>query len=538
MSTKVSAAVAAVVLIATLAAGARWSLDQPLPTMADEAHYLKFLCHDRDRWAHGGVRAVAEGIVYDDRTRPPAYRLGVAPWVALAGRRGTDLADLRLASIGWLVATAAVMVATVRRLTGSVAAGLIAAAGGCLATKVLLSTVHFGTEYAIYFGTALTGYGLVRDWDVRRPKLCRCWPLAAGIAISALSKASFAPLTVLPVAMVLALWWAGRVRGPGPAYLVTAVAAAAVVAGPWWAFNGGRAIAFARLSVDFQRRSFGPRGVASSLAYLASVVRYEIGLPVSLLIAVPLVAFAVRRRRAERSPLGWAVAVLAVPALVMIGYQMLSANQDGRLVSHAFLPLAVAATVAAAALRWRWAPPLAAACLAVQAAMLAGPTGAVDAVAARVPLLAVSHRPVLRHWPTCDWSPVRAACLARGLTGTPRVAMLGDSFTFNSDQLEIPWAQHGGAARVSQMWRWDLGAYSPAAIAAEVARADVVLTAPALVGDATEHEERDNAHNADLAAQLTADPAFGPPTRLVVGQDDPVAVDVFFRRRATTRAVP
>jgi hypothetical protein len=532
-----AAVIAVLVFVAVLVAAGRWALREPLPTTPDEAHYLKYLLHDHDAYARGGLRKLAAAIIYDDRTRPPAYRLMVLPWVALLG---PAFAHMRLLAMAWLCVAAALVAATVRRLTGSWPAGVLAAVAGCLATKVVLSTIHFGTEYATFVGTALVAFGLFRDWD--RPtadaRSLRWWPLALGLAISALAKASFAPLAVGPLLIVAAAWWAGWTRGPRPSYLLAAAGVALVLAGPWWAFNFGRALGFAKYSLQFQRRSFGAPGIGTSVAYLTSIARYEIGLPITLLIAAPLVAFTVLAvaRRNRFGSTAAAVVALAIPPLLLIGLQMVSPNQDGRLVSNGFVPLAMAAVVAAAALGWfrSWiAPALAVVAVAVQAAMIAMPPETVTAVTARVPLLAVSLRPGLRPWPMCDWEPLRDICAAHGLPA-PRVAVLGNANTFDSDQVEIPWARHGQAVRVDQLWRWDAGDYSADKVAADAARADVVITAPGLVGDELEHESRDNQYNAAFAARLTADPAYGPPAHLTVGGADPIAVDVFFRRSATT----
>ena len=534
------AAVTAVVA-AALVAGGRWGLRHPLPTTWDEAHYDQFLWHDHVRFARGGVRKLVAGLVHDDVGRPPAYRLLVAPWTLWAG---VDFAQARVIAVGWLAVTAGVVTATVGRLTRSPAAAVTAAGAAVLTAKVFGSTIHFGTEYALYAGTAITFAGLFLDWD--RPRAGRLgWVvLAAGLATAVLSKASALTVVGLPVLLTVAFVRAGRLRGPSVGYVVKAVVAAVVVAGPWWVLNARAAVGVARAGVAFQRRTFGPPSPRAWGRYLAETAHYEIGLPVAGLMLAALAA-AVWRSARRSPPAGWpaaaasvaavdyALVALVLPAVVTIGLQMISVNQDGRLVSHAYVAVAVATGLAVARVGWLRTTAGRAAVggvLALQAVLLAGPPGVVAAINLHLPLLAVGHHPILRDWEMWDWQPLRAACDGRGLR-QPTVGLLGQSFCFNTAQVEVPWAHDDLRPKVVQLWKWEDRNFSLDRTVAAAGRCDVVVTVPGLLGSPVEHEELDNQYNRAVAARLAADPAFGPPVRMTMGRLEPVEVDVFVRRR-------
>jgi hypothetical protein len=507
---------AAAILLFAVTAAIPWCLRLPLP-----AHYFKFLLRDRDRFVHGGLHKLITGMIVDDRTRPPGYRIGVAPCAALMP---VSFARMRLLSVGWLLVSAGIVAATVWRFTGSWPAAAVAAAAAAVCTKVYLSSIHFGTEYALFLGTAMTYCGLLRDWDGPKSRASTWIILTAGLSISALAKASFVVLTLGPIAIITGLWFLGRVRRPGAWFLLSAIAGASLFAGPWWVFNHRPAWDFALYSVAFRGQALGP------FRYLVELFRFEIGLPVAVLMSAAVVTFAVKWRPHRTTQTHLALLVLLFPPAVIVGLQMVTSNTDGRLVAHGFFPLAIAAGLAIHQLRWLrdWAGAAAViATLALQAFLVAGPPRYVSAVATRLPVLAVGHDPPLHDWPTIDWEPLRAACTAHGLP-TPTIAVIGYTNDFNSDQVQIPWALHGQDLRkVDQLWRSDMGAVDDAKAMRDAVTHDVIVVVPAL---STGIHAADNPLNARFAPELAADPNVGPPAVITVGPD-PMTVDVYFRRR-------
>jgi hypothetical protein len=508
-------------LIFAVIAAVPWCLRLPLPTTTDEAHYFKFLIRDHDRFFHGGIHKLVTGMMVDDRTRPPGYRIGVAPWVAMMP---VNFAQMRLLSLGWLLLSAGIVAATVRRFTGSWASAAVAAVAAALCTKVYLSSIHFGTEYALFLGTAMTYCGLLRDWNGPKSRVSTWIILTAGLAVSALAKASFVVLTLGPIAIIAGLWFLGRVRRPGGWFLLSSIAGASLVAGPWWAFNHRPAWDFALYSVAFRGQALGP------FRYLIELFRFEIGLPVALLMVAALLTVVVKWRPHRTTQTHLALLVLLFPPAVIIGLQMVTSNTDGRLIAHGFFPVAIAAGLAIAQLGWLRTSAGAAAvvaALALQAFFVAGPPRFVSAVENRVPVLAVSHDPPLHDWPTIDWEPLRVACAARGLP-TPTIAVIGYTNDFNSDQVQIPWAMHGqDLKKVDQLWRSDMGDVDATTAMRDAITRDVIVVVPAL---STGIHAADNPLNAEFAAELGVNPDFGPPTVIMVGPDR-MTVDVFFRRR-------
>jgi hypothetical protein len=236
-----------------------------------------------------------------------------------------------------------------------------------------------------------------------------------------------------------------------------------------------------------------------------------------------------------------AIWVLVLGPVPLVLTQMLGVNHGVRLVTPAFYFLAIAGAAGAAACGWLRRPVVSALLalpLLVQTVTIVAPpltrAAPVAAVADRV----VGERHVFRDFEQWDYDPLVAMARDRGLS-RPSVAFLGTGHAYNRAQLWLAWAQQPGRrVDVERLWRWEQREFSMDKVIDGARGYDIVLTAPALVGDPLERQELDNQYNAEFAERLRSDPAFGQPEVIRVGRIEPLELLVFFNASKTPTTVP
>src|SRR5688572_15844028 len=271
LSTIVLAIFAALAVVATVLAAALWAVDHPTAAHYDEAIYFRTLLEDEQRLDARGVRGLAGGYLREDPFRPPGYRFFALPAVLLFG---VDVVALRMTWIVWFAVVLALVFAAVRRLSGSVAGGALAAALVALSPQIVSGTVYFGTEIPMYLVTALTLYFLARtanETEAGKVAKLTLFGLGFSFALGALTKATYVAVAGPLVLLVLIMRW----RGPSRRWMITTLAYAAligaVIAAPWWVRNYRQAMEFATYSAGYERHSLGAPSSSVWLQYFETV---------------------------------------------------------------------------------------------------------------------------------------------------------------------------------------------------------------------------------------------------------------------------
>jgi len=219
---------------------------------------------------------------------------------------------------------------------------------------------------------------------------------------------------------------------------------------------------------------------------------------------------------------GPVILVALAAGIPMLLFQlMFSKNDNVRHASPAYLPLTVALALGAAAVGalvswWSWVVLLA--CVAP----------------------AFSH--VMREFvpltntqdDVWDWQPVYQLCQDRHIR-YPMIGHVGNSPQFCDPTIEFPWAWHG--EWVNSLWRWrsEEGTYEPAKMSQRLADRDLVLTAPDLhmingTSMLADPVEADNAHNAEFARAMMANPDWDLAGKFPIGMIHRAEIWMFVRK--------
>ena len=221
--------------------------DHPTAISWDEAEYFNTVLADQGVLRDSGLRGLRLAILYNDRIRPPAFRILAAPFYYVLG---FSPFTLRLVSLGFHWLGLVLLYFTTRKVADPKCAVLSVLICG-LSPDVLFSSVVFYTEYPLFLATTGTFYFLVSGL-MSKSNGSRSWiGLGLSIGLGLLAKTSFA-LVAAPVLGVLLV--ASRIRGlsgPPPSFAIKAGALGSLVAAPWWWKNGGYALGYARYSRNF-----------------------------------------------------------------------------------------------------------------------------------------------------------------------------------------------------------------------------------------------------------------------------------------------
>lgn len=533
---------ALIALVAATIAALFWVLDHPFGTNWDEARYINNALKDVSNLRTGGLFELAKGLVAQDRTRPPAFRILVLPLTLIFG---VHPALLRLISLVGLGVTLGFTFLAARCIAG-VTAGAFAAVFLLTCPIVLGPHMRFYVDYPLYVAIAAFLYFLFRQWDREKTDRPTWVGMGGAMGLGAMAKPPIVFVVAPVLALTLVLERLKIIRGPKLIALMRATGVAVLVMLPWWAINGVPAVKKAFRSGGNSRHALGAKGSLETLVdWLVVLVQSMLGPALTLLavaILVTVVVRVVQRQFTVNSTQVTAIVGCFAAGLPMFILGLLGSNHNPRLIAPALVPLAIAFGSLAALTGWttsRWLSAAAAALLAFQMVVMVSPSGSDgryqqgDALAQG--LLWGNPSTVMRRSEQWDWFQLKALTDDLQLQN-PLVAYLGNAVTYNVPQIARPWVQANEPVGINWLWQYREGDINWEQVMARVAASHVVITAPTLKGSASDRQDLDNQHNRELVDRLSQDPRFDAPLTLMMGRFEPTPLLVFIQKPGQTPA--
>ena len=180
----------AVALVALLTSTVQWMQDHPNAICWDEAEYFNAVLSDQGAVRDYGLRGLYRQIRYDDRGRPPAYRILAIPFYSIFGFRPTVL---RLASMGFTWLGLLLLYLTAHKIADRKCA-VLSVLVCCLSPAQVLWSGLFYTENPLFLASAGTFYFLVSSVTSGLATARNWIGLGLSIGLGLLSKASFVPV--------------------------------------------------------------------------------------------------------------------------------------------------------------------------------------------------------------------------------------------------------------------------------------------------------------------------------------------------------
>jgi hypothetical protein len=486
-----------------------------LPTDWDETVYVDETCLDQEVLREEGFSEYLKILISEDRWRPPAYRVAAFPLEIVSDISPVILRSLTLLSFAF---TALLLFLTGREVS-SISAGIVWAGGFALSAGAFSADLYFGTETTLYPAIAGCLYAVARWLRREPPDSVTLVVLASSTAIGALSKASFFGIFVPLIGVAGLLAWKRNRQRRSLLSIGVAVSCGALVAAPWWLPNARSALGYAHYSYQFGR-SYAP--------WLSEAAFDLLGIPFAIFALAYFVWMVMRAtslwRNADRASRDFIIACLAASALFLV-LDIIATNHNMRLLTPALIPAMGVMGITldlGGLLRRRLVTISIALLFVIQAVTVAWP--------------AMSNRE--DQW---NWDPLRELAQASGFSN-PSVVILGNSETLNALQIMYPWICRGERIpqrwlwrykqgpidwNVRWLWRYEQGPIDWRKIADQIDTADIVVTAPDLLG-------RDNEHNDDLARRLRQQSNVWKAIDLYFGEDGKIDVLVFIRQKLPT----
>jgi hypothetical protein len=399
----------------------------------------------------------------------------------------------------------------------------------------------YGTEFTLYFSTALLLYCLARGTRIYpRPHLT--WiGLGFALGLGMLSKVSFPLIAGPPLLVAGVLVLMRKMPGLSIWKLIASAAIAFVMAWPFYSRHWQTALSYAEDMTKFTRHSLHRRGWELLRAWAQLHLKEGIGVHAETILGALIVAATLTaaigiawkkfgQRQQKDAPVipmlspELIVILLALSqALVLPIYQLIcSLSNNVRHVSPAYLPMTLAVLLLAARvgtlLSWHsWIVFFITAWMAfTQLHQIDAPlTTTVDDV-----------------W---DWAPLYQLAESRGIEN-PRIGYIGNTPHFCVPFLIEPWLSRGRLADDQWLWRLEDGPFDLATVRKKLVDRNLLLTAPDLKvpftgGMMAEPLALDNEHNAEFAQALLADPAWELAGKFGIGLIDHAEIWVFVRRK-------
>nr|WP_321983614.1 glycosyltransferase family 39 protein [uncultured Lichenicoccus sp.] len=453
------------VLISVFAVSLRWILLHPGITGWDQIQYIDLSLKDGLVGRLDGGGALRDALFNDYRWMPPGVRFLGLPLVLL---HHDSNAAFRLLTLSLFMASLLLVFDAGRRLSGAApAAGATALAA--VAPIWVRASEEFMSETALIPALALALWCLVRETEPVRPRYLPVL-MGAALGLGLLAKFSFIPLAAVFVPMLaLSAWRRGNWSG-----LLTVLLVAALMAWPFYAYDGLRYIAYAHFAATWPLDRMPGRGLTYARNYLAELAHSDVGSPDLLLLPVVLV---LAIRAMLRSPDGWSDRhrFIGIACGLMLAFTVLphifGNNQNTRLLVGA-LPVLALFLAAGSGPRLGLAMGTVAA---VQAVLMLGliVTGPYQADGGNeltgTTLLTNSWRDNV----ICDFSqPIRAA---RARAERPVVRFYGITAAINHVQIQAAFVRAGVLADVASI---DMSRRDPAGPARAGADLVMVLDTP------------------------------------------------------------
>lgn len=515
-------------------------LDHPYGIHWDEALYFNNLLRDLHNLHSGSLRQIGSIFIGGDVRRPPANLLLALPFVATFGFHTVIPRLVTLACwgiSGWFVYL------TTRRM-GSKAAAALAVLVFCLSPEVVSASIFFSTEGPFFIATAAMLYFASFYWsDEAQPP--RVWiGLGAAIGLGLLAKSSFL-LIALPVVAVTMVLFLRRNHWSLSTWssFLKAGALAFVVAAPWWIKNLGPALAYTKFAREQPRNSLGEPSMLVWAKWFFTVAVSLIGPALAILVAaIAILAFRklVLKKEISLDPVQRAaLTTCGFAILPLVALQLSGTNHLLRYLCPALIPFAIAVGVLAEVSPWTRSR---------QALAICGTLAAAQLLMLVAPVAFPNQQPVdpgfyngglpwriMVRFEQWNWKPLQEVSQSCGLE-KPKIAFLGMGRPLNPPQILYPWFMKGaspsdrnGFYEPLWLYRYEQGPFDWNQVMSSAELSDIVLTAPAFVGQATDRQNLDNQYNREFADRLARDPLFQPPIHLQMGRFEPLEVLVFVK---------
>jgi 4-amino-4-deoxy-L-arabinose transferase-like glycosyltransferase len=503
------------VLLIVVCVSIFWIYKHPFAINWDESEYINVLHLDIYSFKNKGIQGYIEAIFNHDRHRPPGYRLAAFP---LALSIGVSPIFLRLISILLWVASIILVSLTANSISGSMA-GAIAAVFMVLCPIIASSINIFGTEYILYLSIAGTLYYLFKDWSLPQPRQINWICMGLFIGLGLLSKLSFIMVIFAPLLLAIVLSWRRVIRSIHSS-IFKAIGLGIGVVSPWWVMNYKYALEHARGSSQFVRHSLGDGFLEVASRWITNFLtaEYIIGLPLVIcgigILSILLFKIALKQSLENSIAQNVALYICLVGVFPLMVAQLLSSNQNMRLISPSLIPLAVVLGIIAHRIgldKYKWSIAAIGIVCGVQLATIIIP----------------AQNNLSEQW---DWEKLRQAAIAHQLRN-PVIVHLGNGSAFNPPQIIYPWVRANEPIKQEKwLWRYEEGEIDWNKVEDIIKSGDAIITAPEYIGDKSDKQDLDNKHNLELVQRLEKNPDFLSPISLMMGRDNNVKILVFFRK--------
>ena len=531
---------ALIIVIVAFTTAFQWLADHQFAAHMDEAVYLNQVQNDAIALDERGVRGLARSILYQDRAKPPAYRLSVLPITSVWD--SFSLTTLRTISLIFILLSLVFVYLTAVSLAGRVN-GAFSVIFLTLCPLLLSVNKYYGTELPLIFAVAATFYFLFSVWDREESHWLRWVGLGIALGLGAWSKLTFVFVAgpVMIVAFILSL--RRVIIGPSPLFLLKASVLGVVLAAPWWILNVKSMLDYALYAgAGFTRHALSPSLWEKLMGMPVLYVYQAVGPTLALLIVGLSIVLIVRhffvaniKISSKHSSVLW-VCLAGVLPIIML--QIIGNNQSVRFIIVTLIPLTLAMGLLLSVNQWLRKPVVILVLTTMfgfqlfqiamspktdpeQAQRAAEERGFFGAGPAEVFVYA-DHA----QW---DWEPLRKIGLSHDIL-LPTIAHLGNGTSFSSHHIKVPWIMQGQKITAQWLWRYEFGEIDWAQIDDRLLDFDIVLTAPGYKGNPLDKQELDNQHNSEFADRLRQNRRFMPPITLTMGITKPVDILVFVRK--------
>ncbi len=523
------------ILVVLLSSSVKWILDHPCAVSWDEASYFNTVLADQAALRVSGLRGLRTQILYDDRGRPPAFRLIAIPFHVVFG---FSPVKMRLVSLGFHCASLVLLFLTTRKIASPKCA-VLSVLVFCLSPDVVFASALFYTEYPLFLATTGAFYFFVSSLKSGSEARRNWIGLGLSTGLGLMAKASFLLIAAPLLGFVLIARRISGLSGPPPLVSIKAGLLASLIAGPWWFKNYGPALNYARVSRYDMYITLGEPSLRTWMFWLLTVVQSLLGYGVTIILILVLLSwtwycFSPGSSRLDSIQRSVLLACGSAMVPLILG-QLLGTNHQLRLLCPILVPMAISFGLLASVSGWdRLTALLSITCLALlsQLAMLVYPVFYPNTTVVGIgyPNARFAWRALARfdQW---DWRPLREVSRSYGFE-EPTISLIGSGRNLNALQIVYPWAVEGNMKTSARhLWQNNKGPIDWTRVMKVAAESDIVLTAPHWLGELPDRPHPDNLHNFEFDQRMARDPRFRGPIHLRMGRFEPVEVNVFVRLR-------
>ncbi|MBL6455086.1 glycosyltransferase family 39 protein [Belnapia sp. T6] len=455
-----------------------WLARNPLLSFWDEVMHLNISMQDALVLKEGGLAALRDRLMLQERWLPPGLRLLGLP-VAIAF--GTEAPSaLRIFAAVATTATALVIWAGLRPVAGRTGA----AAGALLyvlTPQNLLGAQSFMTEIPLHLAAACAMALLLHEAVAPRASMWRLGLLGLALGLGALAKLTFLPSIGLAwVGLALWRWWRDRDPAAFRLRILLPAVGLAALAWPFYLLNGGRYVGYAKATAaGYGFIPVEETGLAYAMRVGGTLLWEVLGLGgAPLLVAAVVLGLMGWRRlgQGQRSMILLAI-LAATPAFIAF---LFSKNQTERYLGISLVALCTPVGLAiGAAMRDAALTRLARGAVVVVAAAAFLQIGAAWVVALGGPLPGRPLRPMVEaNWrpnTLCDLTPVADLLPPRGDGDRTRVGVFALTPAVNPNTVLNAYLRQGRSAHVIELVNDSATSINWDRLLAESAQLDLII---------------------------------------------------------------